>query len=70
MEDDLAISLCILMAQERFSIVYKHNKETHLKLVGKLFDQVRVACGVNLFSRKRNLTSCQEMLKLNYLLSL
>ncbi|XP_071847770.1 THO complex subunit 2-like isoform X4 [Apostichopus japonicus] len=39
MEDDLAISLCILMAQERFSIVYKHNKETHLKLVGKLFDQ-------------------------------
>lgn len=40
MEDDLAISLCILMAQERFSVVYKHDKATHLKLIGKLFDQV------------------------------
>ncbi|XP_077984941.1 THO complex subunit 2-like isoform X2 [Glandiceps talaboti] len=38
-ENDLAMPLCLLMAQQRNCIVFKEGSEKHLKLVGKLFDQ-------------------------------
>ncbi|ESO98124.1 hypothetical protein LOTGIDRAFT_174338 [Lottia gigantea] len=39
LEHDLALSLCILMAQQRDSVIYKEDVNRHLKLVGKLYDQ-------------------------------
>ncbi|GAB6023947.1 THO complex subunit 2 [Chamberlinius hualienensis] len=39
LEQDLAIPLCLLMAQQRNCIVYKEQEGSHLKLVGKLYDQ-------------------------------
>ncbi|XP_077862660.1 THO complex subunit 2-like [Saccoglossus kowalevskii] len=39
LENDLAIPICLLMAQQRNCIVFKEGQEKHLKLVGKLFDQ-------------------------------
>ncbi|XP_063970178.1 THO complex subunit 2-like [Lytechinus pictus] len=39
LEDDLAVSMCMLMAQEKYRVVYKHEQGTHLKLVGMLYDQ-------------------------------
>ena len=41
LEDDLAVTMCMLMAQEKYRVVYKHEQGTHLKLVGMLYDQVR-----------------------------
>ena len=38
LEEDLGASLCILLAQQRVAIAYQ-SSETHLKLVGKLYDQ-------------------------------
>jgi THO complex subunit 2 len=40
-EHNLAVALCLLMAQQRYCVVYKETEQSHLKLVGKLFDQVR-----------------------------
>ena len=42
LDHNLAITLCMLMSQERFNIVFKHEDNTHLKLVGKLYDQVLI----------------------------
>ena len=46
MEFDLAIPLCILMAHQRNAIVFQESvggeDRRHIKLVGKLYDQVRV----------------------------
>lgn len=42
LENDLAIPLLLLMAQQRSSIVYNQTESPHLKLVGKLYDQVSV----------------------------
>lgn len=38
---NLAVPLCLLMAQQRNCVVYRETEKSHLKLVGKLFDQVR-----------------------------
>ncbi|XP_056012472.1 THO complex subunit 2-like isoform X2 [Ostrea edulis] len=39
LEHDLALALCILMAQQRDSVIYEESAESHLKLVGRLYDQ-------------------------------
>ncbi|XP_029643856.1 THO complex subunit 2 [Octopus sinensis] len=39
LEHDLALSLCLLMAQQRDGVIYKEGNERHLKLTGKLYDQ-------------------------------
>ncbi|KAK7790717.1 hypothetical protein R5R35_007956 [Gryllus longicercus] len=38
-ESNLAVALCLLMAQQRYCVVYKETDQNHLKLVGKLYDQ-------------------------------
>lgn len=46
LEHDLAIPLCLLMAQQRQGIVFQQpvnhefEDKRHLKLIGKLYDQV------------------------------
>lgn len=40
LEQNLAMPLCILMAQQRNCILYHEQEHSHLKLVGKLYDQV------------------------------
>jgi hypothetical protein len=39
-DNHLAVPLCLLMAQQRNCVVYQETESSHLKLVGKLFDQV------------------------------
>uniref|UniRef100_K1QG84 THO complex subunit 2 n=1 Tax=Magallana gigas TaxID=29159 RepID=K1QG84_MAGGI len=39
LEHDLALALCILMSQQRDGVIYEESAESHLKLVGKLYDQ-------------------------------
>lgn len=39
-EQDLGVSLCLLMAQQRYCVVYRETDKSPLKLVGKLYDQV------------------------------
>ncbi|XP_064083683.1 THO complex subunit 2-like isoform X2 [Macrobrachium nipponense] len=39
LENNLAIPLLLLMAQQRSSVVYNQTESPHLKLVGKLYDQ-------------------------------
>ena len=39
-DNNLAVPLCLLMAQQRNCVVYEEMEKSHLKLVGKLFDQV------------------------------
>ncbi|XP_022246119.1 THO complex subunit 2-like, partial [Limulus polyphemus] len=39
LEHDLAIPLCLLMAQQRNCTLYHEQDHSHLKLVGKLYDQ-------------------------------
>ncbi|XP_019767438.2 THO complex subunit 2 isoform X1 [Dendroctonus ponderosae] len=38
-ENDLAVALCLLMAQQNYCVVYRETQKSHLKLVGKLSDQ-------------------------------
>ncbi|XP_014219414.1 THO complex subunit 2 isoform X2 [Copidosoma floridanum] len=38
-EHDLAVALCLLMAQQKHCVVYRETEQSHLKLVGKLYDQ-------------------------------
>ncbi|XP_018404815.1 PREDICTED: THO complex subunit 2 isoform X5 [Cyphomyrmex costatus] len=38
-EQDLAVALCLLMAQQKHCVVYRETDKSHLKLVGKLYDQ-------------------------------
>ena len=42
LEHDLAIPLCLLIAQQRNSIIFIKDAEDnrHIKLIGKLYDQV------------------------------
>lgn len=42
LEHDLALALCILMSQQRDGVIYEESAESHLKLVGKLYDQVQL----------------------------
>ncbi|XP_043913221.1 THO complex subunit 2-like [Protopterus annectens] len=39
LEHDLALPLCLLMAQQRHGVIFHEGGEKHLKLVGKLYDQ-------------------------------
>uniref|UniRef100_A0A673WZW9 THO complex subunit 2 n=1 Tax=Salmo trutta TaxID=8032 RepID=A0A673WZW9_SALTR len=39
LDHDLALPLCLLMAQQRNGVVFLEGGEKHLKLVGKLYDQ-------------------------------
>ena len=41
LEGKLDLPLCLLMAQQRNGIVFYEDPDRHLKLVGKLYDQVR-----------------------------
>ncbi|XP_058804081.1 THO complex subunit 2 isoform X2 [Phymastichus coffea] len=38
-EHNLAVALCLLMAQQKHCVVYRETEQSHLKLVGKLYDQ-------------------------------
>lgn len=53
-EQDLGVSLCLLMAQQRHCVIYRETDKSHLKLVGKLYDQV-IFCLLKLIS---NLCVC------------
>lgn len=37
--NDLAVTLCLLMAQQKHCVIYRETAHNHLKLVGKLYDQ-------------------------------
>lgn len=37
--NDLAVTLCLLMAQQKHCVIYRETANNHLKLVGKLYDQ-------------------------------
>ncbi|KAG9478503.1 THO complex subunit 2 isoform X2 [Eleutherodactylus coqui] len=39
LDHELALPLCLLMAQQRNGVVFQEGGEKHLKLVGKLYDQ-------------------------------
>lgn len=39
LENDMAMPMCILMAQQRSCILFNVQEHSHLKLVGKLYDQ-------------------------------
>lgn len=38
-EQNLAVTLCLLIAQQKFCVVYRETDNSPLKLVGKLYDQ-------------------------------
>lgn len=38
-ESDLAVALCMLMAQQKYCVVFRETQKSHIKLVGKLSDQ-------------------------------
>ncbi|KAF5285042.1 hypothetical protein FQR65_LT02355 [Abscondita terminalis] len=38
-DENLAVALCLLMAQQKYCVVYKETQKSHLKLVGNLSDQ-------------------------------
>lgn len=40
LDHELALPLCLLMAQQRNGVVFLEGGEKHLKLVGHLYDQV------------------------------
>lgn len=40
-EQNLAVALCLLMAQQRYNVVYHETENSHLKLVGRLYDQAQ-----------------------------
>ncbi|XP_033742553.1 THO complex subunit 2-like isoform X3 [Pecten maximus] len=39
LEHDLALSLCLMIAQHRDGVIFHEGADTHLKLIGKLYDQ-------------------------------
>ncbi|KAK3925484.1 THO complex subunit 2 [Frankliniella fusca] len=40
-DQNLAVALCLLMAQQRYCVVYHETESSHLKLVGRLYDQAQ-----------------------------
>ena len=44
-ENGLMVPMVLLMAQQRHCVVFKETEGSHLKLVGKLYDQVRPVVG-------------------------
>lgn len=76
LENNLAMPLCILMAQQRNCIVFQ-SENTHLKLIGKLYDQCQetlvqygnfLSNSLTIDDYKRRLPSLKELL-LEYHLS-
>lgn len=70
LENDLAMSLCILMSQQRNCILFQSDN-THLKLVGKLYDQCQetliqygnfLSYSLTIDDYKRRLPLLKEML--------
>ena len=43
----LGIPLCLLMGQQRDSIIFREGIDRHLKLAGQLYDHVRHYCKYN-----------------------
>lgn len=39
-EHDLAVALCLLMAQQKHCVVYRETDKSHLKLVGKHYNNI------------------------------
>jgi THO complex subunit 2 len=37
--NDLSVALCLLIAQQKHCVIYRETAKSHLKLVGKLYDQ-------------------------------
>lgn len=37
--NDLSVALCLLIAQQKHCVIYRETSQSHLKLVGKLYDQ-------------------------------
>ena len=58
LEHDLALSLCLLISQQRDAVIYKEGTQRHLKLVGKLYDQVCL-----LENRSFSLSHCSSFVK-------
>ncbi len=48
-DNSLAVPLCLLMAQQRNCVVYQETEDSHLKLVGRLFDQVTIVRSLQYF---------------------
>lgn len=44
LDNNLAVALCLLIAQQRHSVIYKEHESIHIKLAGQLYDQV---CYIN-----------------------
>lgn len=40
LDNNLAVALCLLIAQQRHSVIYKEHESIHIKLAGQLYDQV------------------------------
>ncbi|KAI4462732.1 tho2 protein [Holotrichia oblita] len=38
-DQNLAVTMCLLMAQQKYCVVYRETQKSHIKLVGKLSDQ-------------------------------
>ncbi|XP_050521720.1 THO complex subunit 2 isoform X2 [Daktulosphaira vitifoliae] len=39
LDNNLAVALCLLIAQQRHSVIYKEHESMHIKLAGQLYDQ-------------------------------
>lgn len=50
LENNIAMALCILMSQQRNCIVFQ-SENTHLKLIGKLYDQVFISINCHIERR-------------------
>ena len=70
-DNNLAVPLMLLMAQQRNCVVYEETADSHLKLVGKLFDQCQdtlvqfgsfLACNLSVDDYTRRLPPMNELL--------
>ena len=55
--ENLALPLCVLMAQQRQGVVFNESKDMHLKLMGKLTDQVSLELNLEKSLISANLTN-------------
>eukprot|EP00096_Caligus_rogercresseyi_P010937 TRINITY_DN413_c0_g2_i2.p1 TRINITY_DN413_c0_g2~~TRINITY_DN413_c0_g2_i2.p1 ORF type:complete len:747 (-),score=245.03 TRINITY_DN413_c0_g2_i2:223-2463(-) len=70
-DNNLAVPICLLMAQQRNCVVYQETEDSHLKLVGILFDQCQdtlvqfgtfLACNMSIDDYTRRLPRMHELL--------
>ncbi|CAB4067489.1 THOC2 [Lepeophtheirus salmonis] len=70
-DNNLAVPICLLMAQQRNCVVYHETEDSHLKLVGILFDQCQdtlvqfgtfLACNMSIDDYTRRLPRMHELL--------